>query len=135
MLGELSSKIINKSDLARSIGVTLPTITDYLDIAAGTFLWRSLPSFEHNITKRIVKMPRGHIRDTGLLHHLLHILEGGFGILPIEINYGSTVLKRQLRALTEFVQEHKLPYGMIINQADSIEWLTDNIIQIPVGYL
>lgn len=186
MLGELSSKIINKSDLARSIGVTLPTITDYLDIAEGTFLWRVLSSFEHNVTKRIVKMPRGHIRDTGLLHHLLHIkqleqlqssiiagfsfeafvieeilkglqdsrvqanayyyrtysgaeidliLEGGFGILPIEIKYGSTMLKRQLRALTEFVEEHQLPYGIIINQADNIEWLTDKIVQIPVGYL
>ena len=186
MLSELSSKIINKSDLARSIEVSLPTITDYLDIATGTFLWRSLPSFEHNVTKRIVKMPRGHIRDTGLLHHLLHInqleqlrsniiagfsfeafvieeilkglqdsriqanayyyrtyagaeidliLEGNFGLLPIEIKYGSTILSRQLRAMTEFVNEQQLPYGIIINQADRIEWLTEKIIQIPVGYL
>jgi predicted AAA+ superfamily ATPase len=186
MLGELSSKIINKSDLARSIGVSVPTISDYLDIAAGTFLWRSLPSFDHNVTKRIVKMPRGHIRDTGLLHHLLHIhsleqlqshviagfsfeafvieeilkglqaaripanayyyrtysgaeidliLEGSFGLLPLEIKYGSTVLGRQLRTMTEFLADHQLPVGLLINQADKIEWLTDNILQVPAGYV
>ncbi|MDP3558992.1 MAG: ATP-binding protein [Legionellaceae bacterium] len=186
MLGELSSKILNKSDIARSIAVTQPTIADYIDIAAGTFIWRSIPSFEHNVTKRIVKMPRGHIRDTGLLHHLLHIgslsqlqssimagfsfeafvieeilkglqdariqthayyyrtysgaeidlvLEGNFGILPIEIKYGSTILARQLRAMTEFIQEHHLPFGVVVNQAEKIEWLTKDIIQVPVGYL
>ena len=186
ILGELSSKTLNKSDIGRSIGVKEPTVTDYLDIANGTFIWRSMPSFEHNVTKRIVKMPRGHIRDTGLLHHLLRIgnlkqlqssliagfsfeafvieeilkglqdvrvqaqayyyrthsgaeidlvLEGNFGILPIEIKYGSTILSRQLRSMTEFIQEHNLPFGIVINQADRIEWLTKNIIQIPAGYL
>ena len=145
-----------------------------------------MPSFEQNVTKRIVKMLRGHIRDTGLLHHLLHIgslkqlqssvvagfsfeafvieeilkglqdirvqtqayyyrthsgaeidlvLEGNFGILPIEIKYGSTILSRQLRSMTEFIQEHRLPFGVLINQADRIEWLTKNIIQLPAGYL
>jgi len=63
------------------------------------------------------------------------ILEGNFGLLPIEIKYGSTILSRQLRAMTEFVHEQQLPYGIIINQADRIEWLTEKIIQIPVGYL
>ena len=186
MLGELSSKTLNKSDIGRSIGVTEPTVADYIDIANGTFIWRSIPSFEHNVTKRVVKMPRGHIRDTGLLHHLLHIgslqqlqssviasfsfeafvieeilkglqdvrvpvqayyyrthsgaeidliLKGNFGMLPIEIKYGSTILARQLRSMTEFIQDHHLPFGMVINQADSIEWLTKNIIQIPIGYL
>lgn len=186
MLGNLSSKIINKSDLGRSLGVSEPTVSDYIDIAAGTFLWRSLPSYEQNIVKRIVKMPRGHIRDTGLLHHLMQInslnqlqsniiagfsfeafvieeilkglqdsriqanayyyrtyagaeidliLEGSFGLLPIEIKYGSTIVGKKLRTLTEFIKEHELPYGIVINQADKIEWLTDNIIQIPAGYL
>ena len=186
MLGELSGKILNKSDIARSLGITEPTVSDYIDIAHGTFIWRSMPSFERNVTKRIVKMPRGHIRDTGLLHHLLRIgsltqlqasvvagfsfeafvieeilkglsdlripteayyyrtysgaeidlvLEGNFGILPIEIKYGSTILSRQLRAMTAFIEEHRLPLGVVINQADKIEWLTKNIIQVPAGYL
>jgi hypothetical protein len=37
--------------------------------------------------------------------------------------------------MTEFIQEHHLPFGVLINQADRIEWLTRNIIQIPAVYL
>jgi uncharacterized protein len=186
MLGELSGKIINKSDLARAINVTEPTIAKYMDIAAGTFIWRTLQSFETNVTKRIVKMPRGHIRDSGLLHYLLHmgnltqlqnsaragftfeafvieeilkglednrvpaeafyyrtyngaeidlILQGSFGILPIEIKYGTRVNLRQLQSLNNFIAEQKLPFGLLINQSDHLEWLTENILQVPVGYL
>lgn len=187
MLGSLSSKIINKSDLARSIGVSQPTISDYLDIAEGTFLWRRLSGFEKNASKSIVKMPRGHIRDSGLLHHLLNInslkrlqqdpiagfsfeafvieeilkglqdahlrqvnayyyrtrngaeidliLEGPFGVVPIEIKYGYQVARGQLRHLNEFVIENQLPFGILINQSEKIEWLTEHIIQIPAGCL
>ncbi len=63
------------------------------------------------------------------------ILEGNFGILPIEIKYGSTILSRQLRAMTVFIEEHCLPLGVVINQAEKVEWLTKNIIQVPAGYL
>ena len=61
------------------------------------------------------------------------ILEGEFGILPIEIKYGSSVQMKSLRAITQFVKEHGLPYGMLINQSDKAEWLNPHIIQIPVG--
>ncbi len=187
MLGKLSSSIINKSDLARSIGVTQPTISEYLGIANGTFLWRQLNSFEKSSSKSIVKMPRGHIRDSGLLHHLLHInsleslqgdpiagfsfeafvieeilkglqdarlrhvdayyyrtrsgaeidliLQGPFGILPIEIKYGSQVYRSQLRSLQDFIESNQLPFGIVVNQSQQVLWLTDQIIQIPVGCL
>lgn len=187
MLGKLSSKIINKSDLARAIGVSEPTIRHYLAIADGTFLWRELPSYENNFYKSVVKMPRGHMRDSGLLHSLLHIdtleklqsdpiagfsfeafvteeilkgmqdakihnftpyyfrtrggaeidliLEGTFGLLPIEIKYGSTIIRRQLRNLSDFITIHQIPFGVVINQSESLEWLTENILQIPAGYI
>ncbi|MCB1828420.1 MAG: ATP-binding protein, partial [Coxiellaceae bacterium] len=187
MLGKLSSKIINKSDLARSIGVSQPTISDYLDIASGTFLWRHLLSFENSATKSIVKMPRGHIRDSGLLHSLLHIhdlenlqtdpvagfsfeafvieeilkglqdsgirnvtpyyyrtrsaaeidlvLEGDFGLVPIEIKYGYKTELRQLRSLSDFIEQNSLPFGILINQSDQMEWVSEKILQVPAGCL
>jgi predicted AAA+ superfamily ATPase len=73
MLGQLSGTIINKRDLARSIEISEKTIKEYLDIAEGTFLWRNLLSYEKNVVKKIVKMPKGHLRDTGFLHYLLQI--------------------------------------------------------------
>ncbi len=187
MLSKLSGTIINKSHIARSLGVSEPTISRYLDIASGTYIWRQLPSFENNITKSIVKMPKGHIRDSGLLHHLLRIkdltdlqsdpiagfsfeafvieeilkglqdigvrnfspyyyrtrggseidliLEGDFGLLPIEIKYGSTILGRQLKGMTEFIQAQKIPFGIVINQSEHMEWVTPSILKVPVHYL
>jgi predicted AAA+ superfamily ATPase len=187
MLGKLSSHIINKSELARSLSVSQPTVSDYLDIAEGTFLWRKLNSYENNPNKSVVKMPRGHIRDSGLLHHILRlssleqlqqdpiagfsfesfvieeilkglqdarcrnvdyyyyrtrsgaeidlILEGPFGTLPIEIKYGMRVARQQLKALSEFIDNQKLPFGLVINQAEKVEWLTETILQVPVGCL
>ena len=72
-LSQLSGTIINYSDLGRNLGLSAPTAREYLEIAHGTFVWRSLPAYEKNATKRIVKHPKGHFRDCGLLHHLWHI--------------------------------------------------------------
>jgi uncharacterized protein len=187
MLGKLSGQIINRSNLARAIGISEPTIQHYLEIASGTFLWRQLPSFTNHATKSLIKMPKGHIRDTGLLHHILHInslddlendpivgfsfegfvieellkglqdaqiqnvecsyyrtrsgaeidliLQGNFGLLPIEIKYGSTLLERQLRTLKAFIKQHQLPLGIVINQSDQMEWISEDILQVPVGCL
>lgn len=73
ILARLSGTILNKSELARSIEVSEPTIKDYLQIAEGTFLWRSIPSFDKRPLKQLTKMPKGHFRDSGLLNYLLRI--------------------------------------------------------------
>lgn len=187
ILSKLSGTIINKNDVARALEVTEGTVREYISIAEGTFLWRSLPSFERNIVKSIIKMPKGYIRDAGLLHHLTQInsledllespligisfesfvieeilkgleatfvtnwhpyyyrtrngaeidlvLEGPFGVLPIEIKYGSSVRVKQLKALSDFINEHALPFGIVFNQSTSIEWITPHIVQIPVGWI
>ena len=46
ILSKLSGTIINKSDVARALEVSEATVREYVAIAEGTFLWRSLPSFE-----------------------------------------------------------------------------------------
>lgn len=187
VLSQLSGTIINKSQLARDIEVDEKTIREYLRIAEGTFLWRQLPSYENHPMKSVVKMPKGYIRDSGLLNYLLRIhdlpqlyehlkvgnlfesfvieeilkglaskgivnfqaayyrtrsgveidliLEGYFGVLPIEIKYGSTVNLKQLSSLRSFVQEKKLPFGVLINQSDRLIWLCEEIVQIPVGWI
>ena len=73
MLSELSGTIINRSEVGRTLGASESAIRDYLDIAQGTFIWRILTSFERTASKSVVKMPRGYLRDSGLLHHLLHV--------------------------------------------------------------
>ena len=63
------------------------------------------------------------------------IVDGSFGVLPIEVKYGSTVKRSSLKALIAFVKDNKLPAGMIINQSEQVEWLTPEIVQVPVGWL
>jgi hypothetical protein len=55
------------------MGLTHPTIRKYIDIFEQTFIVRSLPPFEINVKKRLVKSPKIYLRDSGLLHQLLGI--------------------------------------------------------------
>lgn len=73
LMAGLSGTIINCSDVARSLGVSPPTVRDYFSIAHDTFLWREVSPFTKNVLKRIVKHPKGYMRDSGLLHYLLRI--------------------------------------------------------------
>lgn len=73
MLSQLSGSILNKNDLGRSLNCSEVTISQYLDIAEGTYLWRSLLSYEKSISKSIVKRPKGYLRDSGLTNFLLGI--------------------------------------------------------------
>ena len=73
MLGGLSGRILNYAELARALGVSQPTARDYIEIAHGTFVWRTIPAYSRNVVKRVVKHPRGYLRDSGLLHALLRI--------------------------------------------------------------
>ncbi len=73
MLGGLSGRILNFTDVARALAVSQPTARDYFEIAHGTFIWRRIPAYTGNVMKRAVKHPRGYLRDSGLLHVLLHI--------------------------------------------------------------
>ena len=70
MLSSLSGTIINRSQVARSLDVTEKSIRDYLDIAAGSYVWRNIRSYEKSISKSVIKMPKGHFRDSGLGHFI-----------------------------------------------------------------
>jgi len=73
MLAHLNGSILNKSTLASSMGVSVPTIKNYLDILEGTFVIRRLEPFFTNTKKRLIKSPKIYIRDSGLIHCLLGI--------------------------------------------------------------
>jgi hypothetical protein len=34
------------------------------------YIWRNVPSYEKSRRKSVVKMPKGHIRDSGLTHFI-----------------------------------------------------------------
>lgn len=73
MLSELSGTIINKAQVGRSLDISEVTVRDYLEIAHKTFFWRMIPSYDKTKIKSVAKMPKGILRDSGLLHYLSSI--------------------------------------------------------------
>lgn len=186
MLANLSGHIINYAQVARALGVSQPTAREYFQIAHGTFIWRHIPPYEKNAVKRVVKHPKGYLRDSGLLHYLLHlrsremltahpqmgyswesmvvecllrgldahgvgydyyhyrtgggaevdlVLEGEFGLLPVEIKHGQTVSPRELRGIRDFVRERGCRYGLVINNAEQVIQYDDRLLGIPFSCL
>ncbi len=73
MLAHVNGSVLNQSRLASSLGVSSPTIKNYLDILEGTFVIRRLQPFHANTKKRLIKSPKFYIRDSGLTHALLGV--------------------------------------------------------------
>lgn len=73
MLAALQGSTLNASRLGQSLGVSYHTVQSYLEFLEGAYLIRSLPPFEANLGKRLVKSPRIYVRDSGLLHSLLDL--------------------------------------------------------------
>jgi len=73
MLAHSQGQLLNYSKLGQSLGVTDHTVKHYIDILKETFLVRLLQPYEANLKKRLVKTPKGYIRDSGILHALFRI--------------------------------------------------------------
>lgn len=61
------------------------------------------------------------------------VLEGSFGLLPIEIKFGTSTRLKQLTSLNQFIEDNHLPLGVVINNSDEVKLINERIIQIPVN--
>ncbi len=68
-----ASQLINYSSLANDCGVSQPTARAWLGILEASFIAFRLPPFHRNLGKRLVKMPKLHFYDTGLVCWLIGI--------------------------------------------------------------
>jgi predicted AAA+ superfamily ATPase len=186
-LSSLSGTIINKADLARSIEVSEKSISEYLQIAEQTYIWRNIECDANSKVKSLVKRPKGLLTDSGLQHYLQkitdmeqllchpnsgrsfesfiieEIIKGitasgitnvdfqyyrtakgaevdlivttSAGKIPIEIKMAKSVPLKQLSSLTKYIDDNDLPFGLLLNQSDHIFWLTEKILQVPIGAL
>ena len=72
-----TAQLLNYSALAGDCGVSQPTAKAWLSILETSFLTFRLPAFHANVRKRLVKMPKLHFYDTGLVCWLLGIRSPG----------------------------------------------------------
>ncbi|MDE2679701.1 MAG: ATP-binding protein [Gemmatimonadota bacterium] len=73
MVAHYHGNRLNATELARSLGVSAPTVNSYLDALVDALVVRKLTPWFENLRKRQVKAPKVYLTDTGLLHALLRI--------------------------------------------------------------
>lgn len=73
MLAHHQGGLLNVSQFARNLSVSVPTATNYIDLLCDLLLVRRLQPFHANVGKRLVKTPKIYVRDSGLVHALLGI--------------------------------------------------------------
>ena len=66
-------QVLNKTDLAAPLGVSVPTITQWLGVLETTAQVLIVPPFHDNFGKRLIKSPKIYLTDSGLACHLLGI--------------------------------------------------------------
>lgn len=66
-----TGQLLNMSELARDVGISMPTAKDWLGILCTSNLVYLLQPYSQNLTSRIVKTPKLYFIDTGLCCYLL----------------------------------------------------------------
>lgn len=68
-----TAQLLNYSSLAEDCGISQTTAKNWFSLLETSFIAFRLPAFHSNLRKRLVKMPKLHFYDTGLVCWLLDI--------------------------------------------------------------
>lgn len=106
-LGLVASRIgqvLNRSGLASPLGVSVPTISQWLSILEVTNQILLVPPYFENFGKRLTKAPKIHFADPGLACHMLglrterELLRSPFAGPVFESFVASEIVKAQIHA-------------------------------------
>jgi len=73
LLASRSGSVLNKTDLAAPLGISVPALTEWLNILEITAQVIVVPPFYENFGKRLIKSPKVYFVDSGLASYLLGI--------------------------------------------------------------
>lgn len=101
MIASAHGSLLNYSNYAKSLGLSVPTVKTYISFLTNAFLVFLLPPWHVNIKKRLVKSPKIYIRDSGMLHYLSGIItyEGLLGNLVAGNSWEGFVISQILTVL------------------------------------
>lgn len=63
------------------------------------------------------------------------VIEGDFGVVPVEVKLNAVIAPRSLRGLEGFIADTGCRYGVLVNRGKRIELLSERVVQVPVFYL
>ncbi len=136
LLASRHGQILNKTDLAAPLGVSVPTISEWLHILEVTGQIMVVPPYFENLGKRLIKSPKIYWGDSGLACYLLGItseaelqrspflgqLFEGFvaaEILKIQANHGAR------KELYYFRDQQGLEVDFLIPRPNAGLWLIE----------
>jgi predicted AAA+ superfamily ATPase len=101
VLAARSANMLNKSDVARDVGVSVKAVGDWLSVlqASGQIILLE-PWFE-SFGKRVVKTPKVYFRDTGLLCFLLNLDEATLAASPYAGAVWESLVFSEMRKLMQ----------------------------------
>jgi predicted AAA+ superfamily ATPase len=105
ILAVRSGGMLNKSDVARDVGVSVKAIGDWLSVLQASGQIVLLEPWFTNITKRMVKTPKVYFRDSGLLCFLLNLTEQSVLASPLLGAVWETIVFSELRKLNAALAE------------------------------
>jgi predicted AAA+ superfamily ATPase len=128
MLAQSSSETIKYANFASSLDISEPTVKNYLEIAEGTFIWSRLRAFDKNTKKRLIKMPKGYLRDTLLVNYIyrLNDIEQMLSRPDFGLIWESFIIEQLHKNLRFIFSQVKLYYYRTQNGAE-----IDLIIETP----
>ncbi len=68
-----SGQMLDLTDLAKDIGIAVPTAAKWLSVLEASYLVFLLPPYFRNLNKRLVKSPKLYFSDTGLATYLMNM--------------------------------------------------------------
>ena len=118
-------QVLNKTDLAAPLGVSVPTITQWLGVLETTAQILIVPPYHENFGKRLIRSPKIYLADSGLACHLLDIdsdaqlTRSPFAGSVFEGLIASEIVKAQVnaggrRAIYHFRDEQGLEVDFVI---------------------
>ena len=71
LMAARTGQILNLSDLARDVGLSVPTIKKWVSILEASYQVFLLPPHFNNLGKRLIKSPKAYFLDTGIAGYLM----------------------------------------------------------------
>lgn len=136
LLASRHGQILNKTDLAAPLGVSVPTIGEWLHILEVTGQIILVPPYFENFGKRLIKSPKMYIGDSGLACYLLGVASSSelerspfLGAL-FEGFIASEILKSQTergrrKELYHFRDQQGLEVDFLIPRPNARLWLVE----------
>ncbi len=90
LLATYDAQLLNYDKIAKKLQIDNKTILSYIGLLEAMYIIKRVPSYHLNASLRVIKSPKIHFLDTGLLSYLLHIDSENL-FLHKDEKYGSVI--------------------------------------------